>query len=121
MNSENPIQNMTRAIHKERTWIRMFEKEYHNGRVYNTATAKMIGDYEEYKYYAPSYEALYKKRNGEYFLYVPNNNLFFSEYGGYCNIDNCCCMPLTYSEASEWAIQYMSADAYMAEFGEVEE
>ena len=100
-------------------------KKIINGRKYDTETAKDVG------YWSNGYpcsdfnhceETLYLKKTGEYFLYGEGGAL--TEYSrdtwdgrtGSSQI-----IPMTESEAKEWAENKLSCDEYEALFGEVEE
>lgn len=72
-------------------------KKIINGKMYDTETAKHIGDRN-------NCEALYQKKTGEFFLY--------SESG---------ITPLSFDEAREWAESKLDADVYIEIFGEPEE
>ncbi len=95
------------------------------GKKYDTETAKEVGYWSNnYSYSDFSYceEKLFRKRNGEYFLYGS---------GGAMTIyAECCCdgrcggsniIPMTVDEAKQWAEEHIDVDEYEAEFGEVEE
>ena len=87
-------------------------KKVINGKLYNTKTAHCVGT-DEYSHPGDiNYwcEGLYKKRNGEYFLYGANS------FSGGSTI-----IPLDEEEAMKWAEEHLDADEYIAEFGEPEE
>lgn len=101
-------------------------KKIINNRKYDTDTATMVGewanmyDIRDFAYYS---ETLYRKRNGEYFLFGSGNarskyaaSLGNNSWGGSDQI-----IPLTYDAAREWAERCMDADEYEAEFGAVSE
>lgn len=100
-------------------------KKIINNKLYDTETAREI-DYYQYSsssdfYYV--YEALYKKRTGEYFLYGEGGAM--SKYSVSCGnrqySGSSEIIPLSKEEAKEWAVENMDADDFMEEFGEVEE
>ena len=100
-------------------------KKIINGKLYNTQSATLLASYDnrclpnDFRYVE---EALYRKKTGEFFLYA---------YGGPMSIyaeslENCSrgserIIPMSESEAREWAEAYADADKYMEIFGEVEE
>lgn len=82
-------------------------KKIIGGKRYDTETAEFIG-YEQYLYPGQlNYwrEELYRKRNGEFFLYVSGNAEI---------------RPLSIKEAQEWTEKHLSADRYEEIFGKVE-
>ena len=98
-------------------------KKIINGRVYDTATAKLIGSKthgestSDFGYWS---EALYKKRTGEYFLHGEGGPM--TRYAGGLG-DNSWgwgekLIPLTADKARKWAETNLDADAYIQEFGE---
>lgn len=101
-------------------------KKIINGKMYNTETAKRLGEYDNgyaINDFSHVYEALYLKKTGEYFLYGKGGAM--SKYSEPCG-SNCWCggkriIPLTESEAKEWAERKLDADEYVEIFGEVEE
>lgn len=97
-----------------------------NGRMYNTATSKLVGRYDnklgrnDFGYVR---EELYKKRNGEYFIYGEGGAA--SRYAVSAG-QNCWCggekiIPLTEKEARDWTENFLDVDDYIKEFGEPEE
>ena len=100
-------------------------KKIINGKMYNTETAKMVGEYD---YSGPSdnnyfHEELYRKRTGEYFIFGRGNAASkYAEhlpYGGWVGSEEI--IPLTYDRAREWAEAHMEVEDYEVEFGEVSE
>lgn len=97
-------------------------KKIIKGKLYDTETAKRIATHyascgrSDFHYYE---EELYLKRTGEYFLYGSGNAA--SKYSKSCGMNEWCgseeIVPLTYSEANEWAEEHMDADDYIAAFG----
>lgn len=100
-------------------------KKIINGRRYDTETAQQVAEYQhscqtEFDYYV---ETLYRKKGGEFFLH------------GYGHAASPYCVwtdsstrtggerivPMTYTEAQDWAEKHLDADEYEAIFGEVEE
>jgi hypothetical protein len=101
-------------------------KKIINGKMYDTETAKEVASCyhgegpRDFRHYS---ETLYKKRTGEYFLAGEGGPMTHyavstgqNSWSGGEKI-----IPLTYSEATEWAEREMDADDYQAEFGPVSE
>lgn len=95
------------------------------GKKYDTKTARMVGEmtndlpYSDFNYIS---EALYQKRNGEYFIHGEGGaRTRYAEASadGWSGGERI--MPVSFAEAMAWAEQYLDADAYEAEFGEVSE
>ena len=97
-----------------------------NGRLYNTETAKYIGNYstdlshDDFNYLD---EDLFLKRTGEFFLsglsgafgkYAKSTGP--NSWSGGCGI-----IPITEQEAKEWVEMHLDADTYVELFGEPEE
>ena len=83
-----------------------------NGKIYNINTAKLLANYDnglsytDFDHYSSD---LYRKRTGEYFLYIHDGRFDYS------------IKPITESEAKEWAERHVDGDEYKAIFGNVEE
>ena len=101
-------------------------KKIINGKLYGTDTANKIGSYcngcgaGDFNYL---YEALYRKKTGEFFLYESGGAM--TQYSVACG-NNCwsggeSIIPFTEEEAKEWAEEHIDADTYMEMFGTVEE
>ena len=95
-------------------------KKIISNRVYNTETAKLIGEWSN-DYGRTDFrwaeEALYLKKTGEYFLHGQGGGL--SIYAGHCGDssgDGEKIMPLSYDKAREWAEEKLDADTYMNNF-----
>ena len=100
-------------------------KKIIGGKKYDTDTAQFLG---ERSHSNPSdfgyvYEALYRKRTGEYFLYGSGNaaskyaeTVGQNEWSGSEKI-----MPLTEEAARRWGEKYLDGDDYEAIFGKTEE
>lgn len=110
------------AYHKEGVTM----KKIINGKKYDTETARLVGEYSNG--YALSdfnhvTEELYQKRTGEYFIHGEGGAMsrYAEPYpgGGWQSGERV--MPISYAEAQTWVEQYLDADAYEAEFGEVSE
>ncbi len=96
-------------------------KKIINGKLYDTATATLIGSDQysnpgDFDYWC---EILYRKKNGEYFLcgeggarsqYSRQTGL--NEWSGGETI-----IPMDVIEAKEWAESHLDADAYINAFG----
>ena len=99
-------------------------KKIISGKKYDTETARLVGEYSngyarsDFKFVR---ENLYQKRTGEYFIYGEGGAMsrYAEPYpgGGWQGSERI--VPISYTEAQAWAEQYMSADDYEAEFGEV--
>lgn len=88
-------------------------KKYINNKVYDTSTAKKIGDHENNCLPGDIYyhrERLYRKKTGEFFLWA---NGSFS--------DDDVITPLSAEEAESWAQEHLDADEYDEIFGEITE
>lgn len=98
-------------------------KKIINGKMYNTETAKELGYYRMRDgTFSHIYEALYKTKNGNYFLHGSGGPK--SKYGIQDGRDICGSeeiIPFTVDQAKEWAEKNLNPDEYIAEFGEVEE
>lgn len=101
-------------------------KKVIKGKVYDTETTKMLGEYEPNPYRSDFHwycEQLYQKKTGEFFLYGEGNAaspycqyITHSERAGGEKI-----IPLTYDEAAEWAEKHLDGEKYIGIFGEPEE
>ena len=100
-------------------------KKIINGKKYDTETATRLADWENDYGDCDLKHAkltLYRKKNGEYFLY--GDGIAAAQYtknpGNYI-----CCVekitPLTEDEAKSWAESLLDADEYEKIFGPVEE
>lgn len=100
-------------------------KKIIHGKLYDTDTAAEIAcDSNGYGFADFRYcrEALYRKKNGEYFLYGEGGAL--SPYAQKCRGGSCegsRIRPLTEESAKTWGEQHLDADSYMKVFGPVEE
>ena len=101
-----------------------YEKDY-NGKMYNTATATLVGEHQYLNFNDVDYESeeLYLKKTGEWFLYGEGGP--FSKYGEQCGSNNWCdgevIKPLTKEAARKWLENHDCTDAYIEYFGEPEE
>jgi hypothetical protein len=97
-----------------------------NGKVYDTATARKLGEYapnpnqSDFSYYC---ETLYQKKTGEYFLHGAGNAS--SPYSKSCGINEMCSgeeiKPLSYEAAQKWAEDHLDGDEYCEIFGDPDE
>lgn len=96
-----------------------------NGKMYNTATARLVGEYEN-GYYRNDFnwyeEQLYRKKTGEFFKYGRGNAM--SPYaercmGGMCGGEKI--VPISEEDAREFAEKKLTVEEYIEAFGEVEE
>ncbi|MCT4606331.1 MAG: hypothetical protein N4A64_09560 [Marinisporobacter sp.] len=100
-------------------------KKIINGRMYNTDTAKYIGEYTNGYFPDNGYyigKELYRKKTGEFFLYRQGGGL--TEYAvryGNGSSGSSTIIPLTFQETKEWVEEYLDADIYIELFGEPEE
>jgi hypothetical protein len=101
-------------------------KKVINGKVYDTETAKRVGEYEPNPYRSDFYwfcETLYQKKTGEFFLHGDGNAN--SKYSRSCGQNEWCgdekIIPMAYAQAQKWAEEHLTGDEYIAIFGEPEE
>lgn len=101
-------------------------KKIIKNKVYDTETAKRIGEYEPNPYRSDFHwfcETLYQKKTGEFFLHGEGNAA--SRYSKSCGQNEWCgsekIIPLSYEEARGWVEKHLDADDYIAVFGEPEE
>lgn len=96
-----------------------------NGKVYDTATATLVGDYQHLDCRDWEYEReeLYIKSTGEWFLYCeggPN-----SRYGERCGANRRCSgeviKPFAKGQARKWLEDNNYIDKYIEYFGQPEE
>lgn len=100
-------------------------KKIINGRKYDTDTAKCLADWEsgyghgDFRYVE---EQLYRKKTGEFFLYGEGGAMTeYAESYGNETYGGEKIIPLTESEAKEWAESRLDCDDYESIFGPVEE
>lgn len=100
-------------------------KKVIRGRLYDTEKAVLIGEFfderknqDDLDFYT---EELYKKRTGEYFLYGRGNaGSKYSQWRGSTASGSECISPLSFSQARDWAEEYLNADDFIREFGDPE-
>lgn len=97
-----------------------------NNKKYDTCTAKELGSMtngETWTSFSFVAEKMYIKKTGEFFLYAEGGAN--SEYRQKCGTNTWSggeeIIPLSETEAKEWACKYMSVNEYESLFGEVEE
>lgn len=92
-----------------------------DGKLYDTETAKVVGDYQYSNYtdFNYFYECLYKKRTGEYFLYYEGGPASkYSKYVGSGTTSGSSGIePLDYFEAQKFVEKRLSVSVYDSEFG----
>lgn len=94
-----------------------------DGKMYNTETAKFVGEYEDpvgqgdFRWVR---EELYHKKTGEFFLYGQGGPLT-----QYCEVIGIsgrsygeAIVPITTRRAKEWVAEYLGVDTYIELFGE---
>jgi hypothetical protein len=96
-----------------------------NGRTYNTATSKLIGSWDNGIYgsdFRSCDETLYKNTKGAYFLVGEGGPMskYAVSHGNETNGGREL-IPMTASEAQDWAEEHLTAEEYEAEFGQQEE
>lgn len=101
-------------------------REIVNGVLYDTATSKNLGEWkssENSVWQDNCVLTLYQKANGEFFLACFGEGVehyvyhFFDDPAGRIKS----ILPLSPEDASAWAEDYLSAEEYIAAFGEVPE
>lgn len=100
-------------------------KKIINGKKYDTDTAEDVGYWTNHCYGSFEFceETLYRKKNGEFFLegYGGPLTCYFEMCGPDERRSGTKLIPLTESEAREWAMEHLDGDEFEAIFGEVEE
>ena len=96
-----------------------------NGRTYNTETSKKIGNWDNGIYgsdFKSCEENLYKNTKGAYFLVGEGGPMskYAVSYGNETSGSKEL-IPMTTTEAQEWAEEHLTAEEYEAEFGPQEE
>lgn len=99
-------------------------KKVFQGKVYDTTTAKKIAYFDNGELgFTKCEETLYRKKNGEYFLFGDGGAM--TRYATHRGDNNWSggtdIIPLTIQEAATWGERHMTPDAYDAEFGVVPE
>lgn len=101
-------------------------KKIIKGRVYNTDTAKELGSYcngGTWRDFSHFEEVLYRKKTGEFFLRGDGGPMtkYAEPEGTNGWTGGCRIMPMTYTEAKDWAEEHLTADEYESIFGVVED
>lgn len=87
-------------------------KKIISGKLYDTDTAKLVGEYqEETDGGSFIFGSLFRKKTGEFFAYTKTTLPGVPDT----------IAPLDYDGACEWAERHLSADEYVAVFGEPDE
>ena len=101
-------------------------KKHINGKMYDTDTAKCIGQWDNGRYgrdLDACEESLFRKRTGEFFLYGSGGPM--SKYSVSRGNNNWSggeqIIPLSWQSAREWAEEHLDGDQYETIFGAVEE
>mgnify|MGYP003303769959 CR=1 FL=1 len=92
-------------------------KKVIKGKLYDTETAKLVGEYDNGKFtndFGYFSEDLYLKRTGEFFIFGFGG--FFTKYDGVKTIT-----PVSYEDAKAWAEEHLIGEEYIEIFGEPEE
>lgn len=96
-----------------------------DGKKYDTETAEQVGEWDnglcgnDFNYV---YEALYRKRTGEFFLYGEGGAMSkYCESRGDWWGSGEEIAPISEEAACKWAERHLDADCYESIFGEVEE
>ena len=101
-------------------------KKIVNGKVYDTETAALVGEWDNGKLDDRLYicsEDLYRKRTGEFFLrgFGGPGSKYAVSAGNSSWSGGEKIIPLTYEAAQKWAAEHLDGDAYEQIFGAVEE
>lgn len=100
-------------------------KKIINGRMYNTDTAQSLASFESGRpgSFENYYEVLFRKKNGEFFLYGEGSCL--TKYAVQIDSNNVsggsAIEPMSEYEARVWMEENASAEEYIEVFGEPEE
>lgn len=100
-------------------------KKIIKGKMYDTDTARCVGTYYSGTpgNFETFMEEVYCKKTGEYFFYGEGGPM--SEYAVQISTNStsggAVIRPLSCEEARKWCEQYLSAEDYIAEFGDVSE
>lgn len=91
------------------------------GKRYNTETATLVGEatYCNLIDYLCWHDVLYKKRNGEFFLYVKGGAASWCDQN--IPVDGSFIKPMTFEKAKAWGEKYLTAEAYEEAFGTASE
>jgi len=100
-------------------------KKVINGKVYDTATAERIGEWDN-GYYPNDFnycsETLYRKRTGEFFIHGAGHAMSrYATHHGNSSGWGETIFSVSYEDAQEWVEEHLSADTYEKLFGIDEE
>ncbi|MDD4818134.1 MAG: hypothetical protein PHI85_09215 [Victivallaceae bacterium] len=119
----NSLKMALSNIKMEKKMNERIQKKIIDGKLYNTATATMIAEYEngfvpgDFRYLC---EELYRTKNGSFFLAGDGGAM--TKYSRPCGNNASCggenIFPLTEVEARKWCEEFCSAEEYIAAFGE---
>lgn len=95
-------------------------KKYINGKIYNTETATLVGEWSNgSRDFDWREELLYRKKTGEYFMHGKGGPM--SRYAEQIEQNSWgngeALTPLSYENARKWAEEHLTTDEYDAEFG----
>lgn len=101
-------------------------KKIINGKMYNTETAEELGSWSDslsVRDFGHCSELLYRKKNGEFFLYGEGGPASrYAEPDGISGwTSGSSIIPMTEDDARKWSETHLDADEYEAIFGPVEE
>lgn len=100
-------------------------KKVIKGKVYDTETAQKVGDWDN-GYYTNDFqfcaETLYRKKTGGFFLHGEGHAMsIYASHSGNSSGWGEKIIPMTYTDAQEWAEKHLDGDEYIKIFGEPEE
>lgn len=100
-------------------------KKVIDGKMYNTDTAKQLGEWSYGRYGDINYmsETLYQTKKGAFFIYYEGgaNTDYGVDTGNFNRSEGRGIHLLSTKEARNWCEEHMDADEYIEVFGEVEE
>lgn len=100
-------------------------KKVINGSLYNTETARELGNWDNGEYGSFGYceETLYRTKSGKYFIHGEGgaNSRYSRQTGSNSWSGGEKIITCTYDEAREWAEKNLDGDDYISAFGEPEE
>lgn len=96
-----------------------------NGKVYDTETAKLIGEYSNHlgmSDFRHIYEDLYRTKKGAFFIdYDGGANTKYAECEGSARLGSSGIISISEAEAKQWCEEHVEADQYIKIFGAPEE
>ena len=100
-------------------------KKVINGSLYNTETARKLGNWDSGEYGSFGYceETLYRTKSGKYFIRGEGgaNSRYSRQTGSNSWSGGEKIIPCTYDEAREWAEEHLDGDEYAEIFGDPED